>query len=189
MQTADDIYYYFLRCAAREKVAGAINQKVKDGQIQQQWSRITFSSIGRAEIDYARLEWPKHYSASVHNGLPYSWEKLLFRFCPKPSYFDLAIWQQIGETKILQGLALGRPSNGKRHLVINWIERSFGSDYLKMGVLLPILSCAEEYAKLIGAERVLIKDPINEHEFGRYGYHRDQRPKGAGVYLSKELIK
>jgi hypothetical protein len=32
------------------------------------------------------------------------------------------------------------------------------------GILLPILACAEEYAKLLGCERVLVKDAVDPNK-------------------------
>jgi len=187
MSLYDSAYYYTLRTASRQKVADAINAKVKTAGSHQYWNRITLCSINKAAIDYARLEWPKYYSDSTHNGLQYSWDKLLYKFAPRPSYFDLAIWQRIGDENVLQGLALGKPSNGKGHLTINWVERSYAPTYMRPGILLPLLSCAEEYAKLLGCARVLIKDPADPSIYGRYRYEPFTLKKCGGSYLSKEV--
>jgi hypothetical protein len=112
-------YYYALRTGAREKVADALNDKFRETEGPAHTTRLTLCSIGSDEIDYARLEWPKYYAVGRHGGLPYSWEKLLLKFGPRPSYFDLAVWQQIDDQRVLQELALGRPSNRKTHLTIN----------------------------------------------------------------------
>lgn len=180
-------YYYTLRNEARKKVADSINNKVKKSGGLHDWNRITLSSIDRDAIDHARIEWPKHYLRETHNGLRHSWDKLLFRFVPRPSYFDLAVWQQKGDERVLQGLALGKPSNGKHHLVVNWVERSYAPTYLKAGILFPVLACAEEYARLLGCKRVLIKDPVDPEVYKRYGYEPIQLKKASGTYLCKEL--
>jgi hypothetical protein len=148
---------------------------------------LTFSSIDKDAIDQARIEWPKHYSESTHNGFTESWEKLYYRYVQAPMHFDLAIWQQIGDSNVLQGLALGRPSDGKTHLTINWVERSFAPTYLREGILMLILACAEEYAKLLGCKRVLIKNPVDPDKYQRYGYQPYQLRHVPVAYLCKEL--
>jgi hypothetical protein len=84
-------------------------------------------------------------------------------------------------------MALGKPSSGKTHLTINWVERSFAPTYLRGGTLLPILACAEEYAKLLGCKRVLIKNPIEPSKYARYGYAPYRLRNVSSAYLCKEL--
>lgn len=180
-------YYYALRNLARRQVADSINERVKRHGGCQHAGGLTLCSINRESINYARLEWPRYYGDETHNGLAYGWDELHRKFSARPAHFDLAIWQQIGEERVLQGLALGKPSRGKNHLTLNWIERSFAPTYLKGGVLLPILACAEEYAKLLGSERVLIKDPVQPEKYEIYGYKPFNGIKGPAVYLCKEI--
>lgn len=178
-------YYYVFRNAARERVATAINQKVVGRRSD--WNGLTLCSINKDAIDYARLEWPKYYSDKTHLGFVESWERLYFSFRNRPSFFDLAIWQQIGDERVLQALALGKPSHGKTHLSVCWVERYFGPTHLKGGVLRPILACAEEYAKLLGCERVLIKEAVIPEQYARYGYQPYKLPKVSWQYMCKEL--
>ena len=116
-----------------------------------------------------------------------SWETLRQKFAPIPSFFDLAIWQRIEGSSVLQGLALGKPSDGKTHLTINWVERSFAPNYLPGGILLPMLACAEEYAKLLGCKRVLVKNPVDPSKYQRYGYSPYELRRVRATYLCKEL--
>jgi hypothetical protein len=129
----------------------------------------------------------KYYGQNTHSGFPYSWERLYHRYFHRPSFFDLAIWQTLNGEDVLQALALGQPSNGKSQLNLNWIERSFAPTYLRCGALLPILACAEEYAKLIGAARVVVKDAVDPAVYARYGYEMVRLPHGAGVHPVKEI--
>jgi hypothetical protein len=178
-------YYYTLRNKSRETVRNALNNRIqKEGGLDS-WNRLTLCSIDQKSLDYARREWPKHYSESTHLGFEHSWEKLFHRFAHNPAHFDLAIWQVVDEKHVLQGMALGRPSRGKRNLSINWIERSYEPTYFKGGVLLPILACAEEYAKLLGSERVHVKNAVDPEVFIKYGYVPFGTPKHKG--LCKEL--
>ena len=180
-------YYYALRTIARAQVAESLNSKIRQPGVYEAWRGMTLCSIDKAAYDFARLEWPKHYSSETHNGFVQSWERLFYRFANRPSFFDLAIWQDIGGEKVLQALALGKPSHGKTHLVLNWVERSFAPTYLQGGILLPVLACAEEYAKLIGARRVLIKDAVDPAKYGRYGYRPCSLPRRWGNYLEKDV--
>jgi hypothetical protein len=45
----------------------------------------------------------------------------------------------------------------------------------------PILACAEEYAKLLGAKRVVIKDAVDPAVYARYGYDMVRLPQSGGV--------
>jgi len=83
-------------------------------------------------------------------------------------------------------MALGKPSNAKSHLSVNWVERSFEPTYFRGGILLPVLACAEEYAKLLGCQRVVIKDTVDPEDYGRYGYAPFMIPK-VGEFLAKEM--
>ena len=104
-----------------------------------------------------------------------------------PANFNIAVWQETDGRKILRGMALGRPSKAMKHISINWLERSYVQPPFKGGVLLPILASAEEYAKLLGCERVLVKNAVDPPQFEQYGYAPSGKaPKGAS-YLSKEL--
>lgn len=180
-------YYQTLRTHARATVVKAFNRRIKSPQERETWKGITLASIDREAVEYARIEWPKHYRDDTHHGLSVSWERLYYRFGAKAANFNVAVWQTVGDAKILQGLAVGKPSDGKKHLTINWVERSYAPTYFKGGVLLPILACAEEYAKLLGCERVLVKDAVDARPFEKYGYAPFVDAPPRGVYLSKEL--
>ncbi|MDR7039415.1 hypothetical protein J2X36_004191 [Methylobacterium sp. BE186] len=179
--------YYALRTASREAVAESFLVKIRRSQHASSWNGVVFGSIDKGATDCARLEWPKHYSDQTHRGFSESWETLHRKFLPIPSFFDLAIWQRIEGQLVLQGMALGKPSDGKTHLTLNWVERSFAPDYLRGGVLLPILACAEEYAKLLGCQRVLIKNPVDPAKYERYGYSPYALRRVRATYLCKEL--
>lgn len=183
-----DVFYYLLKLEAREVVAQAINERNAREDTGGNWKTVELASIGPDALDFARLEWPKHYSAATHWGLAYSWEKLYHRFAARPSFFDLAVWQVVDGRRVLQALALGRPSNGKTHLCLNWVERSFAPTYLK-GTLIPVLACAEEYAKLLGCSRVLLHEPVDPERYKRYGYAPYKLPKVQNRYLCKELVR
>lgn len=179
-------YYYTLRTEARRRVVSQLNKRIKSPDHRDIWRGITLASMNMEAIEYARIEWPKYYGDDTHPGLSYSWERLYYKFGMMPDHFGLAVWQEYDDKKLLQGLVFGKPSRAKTHLTINWVERSFEPTYFRGGVLIPILACAEEYATLLGCDRVLIKDPIDPSVYERYGYAPFELHKGA-TYLGKEM--
>ncbi|WP_279090206.1 hypothetical protein [Bartonella apis] len=163
-------YYNKLRFQARKITVDAFNKRIKKPIHRKKWKAITFASFDREALNYARQYWPQHYTSN-YTGLPISWERLYYSYIAKPDNFNLAIWRDDGSNpKSLQGLALGKPSKGKRFLTISWMERSFADDFFIGGITLPILTVAEAYAKLLGCECVKIKDPEDKNEFANYGY-------------------
>lgn len=183
---SDHAYFYVLKNEARRRVVDALNKKIVNKGNRVAWENLILCSINQEALDYARLEWSKHYGNDTHHGFLYSWERIYHRFFHRPSFFDVAIWQDISGRRVLQGMALGKPSNTKASLSINWVERSFEPTYFRGGILLPVLACAEEYAKLLGSSRVVIKDAVDPALYGRYGY-TPLRMKKVGEVLVKEM--
>jgi len=171
----------------------AVNKRIlKSGKIQN-WDKTTLCSIMNEDkgnaLKFAHEEWPKFYGDDTHNGFQESWEKLVYRYWRRKDHFDLAIWQEVDGNQVLVALAIGNPSHARTHLTIKWIERFYGHSYLGGRALWPILTCAEEYAKLLGSERILIKDPVDTGKYERYGYKSYRHPhvRFGGSYLGKEL--
>lgn len=190
---SDFIYYYLLKEEARRRTMNAINKRVLRSGGVFHWDKTTLCSIigqdvGNA-IEFSQNEWPKYYGPDTHEGFEDSWEKLNYRYLPQKDHFDLAIWQVVDGIQVLVALAIGNPSSARTHLTIKWVERFYGHNYLAGRALWPILTCAEEYAKLLGCERVLIKDPVDSGKYERYGYAKYRHPYVAhgGDYLAKEL--
>lgn len=186
MEDENELVYGALRRAARDLVAQKINEKNQRTGSGGKWKNVTLASICDDAVEAARKDWPKYYGAATHDGFLFSWEKLNQKFRCRPSHFNLAVWQEINGDRVLQALALGKPSNAKTHLTLHWIERSFAPTELK-GVLVAILACAEEYAKLIGSSRVLIKDAVDSGVYEKYGYAKYELRKVSGSYLSKDV--
>ena len=191
---SDLAYFYVLKNEARKRTVEAFNNRLlKSGNIQR-WSNLTLCSILGSEVgdalDYATNEWPKYYGENSHSGFAESWETIVHRYLPRKDHFDLAIWQEIEKEQVLVPLAIANPSHGRTHLTVKWIERFYGNNYLEGRALWPILTCAEEYAKLLGSERVLIKDPVDSNKYERYGYAPYAHPNVpyGGNYLAKELV-
>lgn len=186
-------FYYLLKNEARQRTMVAINRRVKSQADFQRWKGITLCSIAGREVgdalEYADTVWREEYSDETHHGFHETWEKLFFRHYNAPDFFDLAIWQKVDDKQVLVALALGNPSHAQTHMTVKWVERYFGYSHLAGRVLEPILTCAEEYAKLLRSQRVLIKDPVDPSKYERYGYTPFRHPNVAhgGNYLSKEV--
>jgi len=189
----DFAYYYVLKDEARRRTVDALNKRLLRSGSVRRWDKVTLCSILGDDVGdalkFAAEEWPKYYGPKTHTGFGVSWEQLAYKFLHRPSHFDLAIWQEIDGKPVLVALALGNPSSGKTHLTVKWVERYFGPNHIAGRALVPILACAEEYAKLLGSERVLIKDPVDASKYERYGYAPFRHPHVAhgGNYLGKEL--
>lgn len=187
------LYYYVLRTEARRRTMNYLNRRIKSDEDRQRWSGMTLCSVLGPQIgdalDFAANRWPQFYSDKTHHGFSKSWEQLAHSFNNHPDQFDLAIWQRVDDEQVLVALALGSPSHGRTHLTIKWVERYFGPNYVTGRALEPILTCAEEYAILMGCERVLIKDPVDPNKYERYGYAAYKHPNvpHGGNYLCKEV--
>lgn len=183
----EPVYYEQLKLEARNRAASQINTFIEKKNISGSWGQMLLKKIDRAALDFAAEVWPDHYPDDF-KGFPYSWNELYRRFSYRTSFFDLAIWQNKDGKLILQGLILGKPSRGKTHLTIFWVERLFGSNYFRGGILIPALDCAEQYACLLGCERVLIKNPIDVTKYERLGYSvSDTPPNSSATYLLKDI--
>src|SRR6056297_2182213 len=106
----NELRYAQLQRLAREHIASKINAKSARVGVTR-FKGVTLASICDAALEEARKEWPKHYGPDTHEGFSYSWERLYYKFRNRVSFFNLAVWQEIeGHGRILQGLALGKPS-------------------------------------------------------------------------------
>lgn len=181
-------YFYALKSEARRRTAQAINKRVKP-QHGLQFRRLTLCSIlGREVGDAIEFE-QERWKAKNSERLGRTWQNLAISFSNAPDHFDLAIWQEVEGEQVLVAMALGNPSNARSHLTLKWVERYFGDNHLAGRALEVVLTCAEEYAKLLGSQRVLIKDPVDAVKYERYGYRPFTHPSvpHGGSYLSKEL--
>jgi hypothetical protein len=190
---SDLAYFYLLKDEARRRTIDALNKRILRSGGKEHWRGVTLCSITGQDIGdalkFSEEEWPKYYGTDTHLGFSESWSVLNYRYWPRKDHFDLAIWQEVDGMQVLVALAIGNPSHNRTHLTIKWIERFYGPNYLGGRALIPILTCAEEYATLLGCARVLIKDPVDTGKYERYGYKTYKHPDvpHGGDYLAKEL--
>lgn len=189
-----NLYFYALKVEARERVQKALNARIlrENGSLAR-FDKLTMCSIVSPDmpdaLDFAANEWPNFYGPDTFQGFGRSWHEIAIPALNAPDVFDLAIWQKIEGKQTLAALAVGNPSNGRTHLTVKWVERFYGHTYIAGRVLLVVLACAEEYAKLLGSHRVLIKDPLVPEKYERYGYsvYRHPHVPHGGNYMAKEL--
>lgn len=186
-------YYYALQSEARSRTMNSLNRRILRSGGLKYWNNLTLASILGADpgdaLSFAKNEWPRYYGDETHLGFSQDWPSLAIKNINDPDHFNLAIWQKVDGEQVLVALALGNPSKRRKYLTIKWIERYYGYNYLAGRALWPILVCAEEYAKLLGSERVLIKDPVDPNKYRRYGYEEFSHPgvRFGGSYLGKDV--
>lgn len=191
---SDLLYYYALKTEARSRVQRSLNANIlrNPGAIRH-FDKLTLCSIlspdMRGALTYADEVWPRHYDDTGWGGFDISWHDIVLPRMEAPGAFDLAIWQEIEGEQVLAALAFGEPSRAKTHLTLKWLERFMGYTHVAGKVTPIVLACIEEYAKLLGSERVLIKEAVVPHLYERYGYRIYRHPYVAhgGDYMSKEL--
>ena len=186
-QEKSEEYYYYLRTLARKRALDQLNARIlKDGGATS-WHDTRLASIDEEAVQYAEDTWPTYYGPHTHTGFAKPWSSIWYHARLQPARFEIAIWQTCEGRNVLQGLATGTTSTGKKHLTLNWVERNFGPEYNRYGILQPILLAFEEYGNLLGAERLLIKNPVDPAKYTRYGYEPFTVSKSATDFLSKEM--
>jgi len=183
----EEAYFYGLRAIARQRTMEKLNRRILSDGGATTWHGTTLASISDEAIEYAEQVWPRHYGEKTHAGFVKPWSSIWYHAQLQPSNFNVAVWQEFSDSKVLQGIATGTRSHGNSHLTLNWVERNFGPEYTRFGVLIPILMCFEEYARLLDVDRVLIKNPVDPDKYKRYGYEPFDIRDSKTVFLSKEM--
>lgn len=153
-------------------------------------SHIESEELGSAS-EYAEKHWPaREWMTYSHQKDLVSWKSLARKASCDTDRFEVALWQRVNGEQHLVGLALGTPSNARKHLTIKWLDIRVGLSYTRRKPLPVILDCAEQYARLLGCNRVLIRQPNDSLVFKQYGYepyHHDGVPHGGNYLSSMEL--
>lgn len=182
----EEKYFYALRAIARKQTLDELNERIRRDGGAATWDHTELASVSDEAVDYADNVWPQHYRHDTHPGFCKPWVQIVAQSRLQPSRFEIAVWQTVGGVRALQGMATGTRSSGNEHLTLNWVERNFGPEYTRFGVLMPILSSFENYARLLGVQRVLIKNPIDPSKYERYGYLRVS-VKSPTLFFGKEM--
>lgn len=116
---------------------------------------------------------------------PWNWFDLKRKFRPIPARFELAI----GVQGNLCGLAVGKPSRGRRHLAVYFLEGNPDEQQpLKRQVLSILLEAASLYAVALGCEFVRLINPVLglHSRYERQGYVFGKEV-GGRVYCEKRV--
>lgn len=104
-----------------------------------------------------------------------------------PRRFELAIWYE----DTLCSLSLGRPSPAGTRLRLEFIEARPQENPLKGRTMAIVLSTAEVYAGLLGADEVRLIDPLDSKlidYYATFGYeYNDGKAENTVHYLVKRL--
>jgi hypothetical protein len=84
------------------------------------------------------------------------WREIFGQFRPYLRRFTVAIWFE-GR---LYGLGVGRASRGKTNMTVHYLERRPGEHPFVGWVSTIVLDAADNYGKILGSQRVRIKNPV-----------------------------
>ena len=118
---------------------------------------------------------------------PWNWFELKRKFRNIPARFELAINVQ----RSLCGLAIGKPSRGRRHLAVYFLEGNPDKQHPLKGQVLPILlEAAALYAVAQGCSYLRLINPV-EGLHARYERHGFEFGKDVGgrVYCEQQLVR
>lgn len=144
--------------------------------------RLRGLSIEATAIEYAMLEQTLEWENRRYQ---WNWFDFKRKFRGVPSRFEL----MISVDRELCGIAIGKPSRGRRHLSVYFIEGNpDGTHPLKGSVLPLILEGATLYAEMLGCSYVRIIEPdkhlINKYEDNGYLVAKGKRGR---VYCEKGM--
>lgn len=87
----------------------------------------------------------------------FPWDEIFQQIRTTPRRFDVAIW----DGPILCGMAAGKASRGSENVTVKWVERfAIPSEPLRGVVALTALTAAEHYAKILGRQWLMIRNPL-----------------------------
>jgi hypothetical protein len=137
---------------------------------------LRFTGIDAAvlqDLDISRSSWQ------------FDWNSIAIHFWRNdPDRFELAIWKE-GR---LCGLGIGRPSAGPDNVTIHFVERRSDHTVLKGWIAQMVTDTAEAYGKILGKQRLKIKDPLP----GAIPHYEDLRFSlaesiGRTTYYAREI--
>ena len=128
--------------------------------------------------------------ANIHMGFNkpqggFPWDLIWRQVRSTPRRFDIAVW----DGSLLCGLAIGMASRGKTNVTIKWVERFDVLENLLRGQLATIVfNAADHYARLLGARRLRVKDPLpgTERLYEAHGFYVAP-PMGRVAYYQREV--
>lgn len=87
----------------------------------------------------------------------FPWDRIYDQLISTPRRFDVAIWSG----SLLCGMAAGKASRGDENVTIKWMERfPIPDDPLKSWVATTAFTAADHYAKILGRQYLMIRNPL-----------------------------
>lgn len=117
---------------------------------------------------------------------PWNWFEFKRKFRNIPARFELSI--RVHEQ--VCGLAIGKPSRGRRHLAIYFIEGNPDKQHPLRGQLLPILlEAASLYGVALGCAYLRLINPVEGLHplYSRWGFEFDKEISGR-IYCERKLV-
>jgi hypothetical protein len=137
-----EVKYESLRSAARDTTTFKLRLGRIGEMVSTNFDKLDLTHISdRALADAAKWNFP--------------WRRIVGQTRPYLRRFEVAFWQ---EGKLL-GLAIGRASRGSDNVTVHYLERLQEDNPIRSYVALLVADTAENYAKLLGRQRVKLKNP------------------------------
>lgn len=117
------------------------------------------------------------------NGGGFDWGGIWRQMRSTPRRFDIAVWNN----GVLCGLAAGAASRGKQNVTLKWMERF--TDQLQLPLkgqfATTVFNAADHYAKIVGAQRLMVRDPLagTERLYQAHGFSLAPRIAGVAYYV------
>lgn len=143
------------RRAAYDEIRSAVYDLVAGAAEIDFGVAVKITPIAQAITTWEAVWVPAHPGGAAHGG--FDWREAFSILRHKAERFDAAIWCN----GLLCGLAIGKPSRGKRHVTVYLLEGArHTTNPLKGRVLAIILTLADEYAKALNAGHVRLMNPV-----------------------------
>jgi hypothetical protein len=107
------------------------------------------------EARIARLTAIDDHAIQAAANWQFPWHRIMGQNRPYFRRFEVALWCQGN----LYGMAVGRASRGPDNVTVHFLERSSGNNQFAGYFSQIALDAADRYAKLIGRQRVKLKNP------------------------------
>lgn len=138
------------------------------------------------DVDNQALALAKEWEKDINRIVDWSWSSGYQHYSfSRPKRFELAIWYD----NKLCSLSLGRPSFHGTRLRLEFIESHPSDNPLKGRIAPIVISTAEVYAQIIGADELRIIDPIDKNLIDYYSTFGYKYVSGSAEKTKHYLVK
>lgn len=140
--------------------------------------------IEAGPIEYSALQQTMEWEDRLYQ---WNWFDLKRRFRNIPARFELSIEVH----REVCGLAIGKPSRGRRHLSVYFLEGSSDKQHpLKRSVLPIILEASSLYADALGCSYLRLVQPVDglHARYRRWGFEFGKDSNGR-IYCEQQLVR